>query len=130
LGGTGDFELNRDVMPTTMLQRAASSFNAAKFLMTVSFWLSEPVTSSARLRAVGSEEARCRASLRPPLKLYVLIAAGTARVGTCLAFVAATTWAAFSVLRVNSLIVRGRPRLRRELCRPIPFHLGFYSLLV
>jgi hypothetical protein len=32
------------------------------------------------------------------------IAAGTARVGTCLAFVAATTWAAFSVLRVNSLI--------------------------
>jgi hypothetical protein len=32
------------------------------------------------------------------------IAAGTARVGSCLAFVAATTWAAFSVLRVNSLI--------------------------
>jgi len=32
------------------------------------------------------------------------IAAGTTRVGTCLAFVAATTWAAFSVLHVNSLI--------------------------
>ncbi|MBZ5658377.1 MAG: hypothetical protein LAO56_24230 [Acidobacteriia bacterium] len=32
------------------------------------------------------------------------IAAGTTRVGTCLAFVAATTWAAFSVLLVNSLI--------------------------
>jgi K+-sensing histidine kinase KdpD len=32
------------------------------------------------------------------------IAAGTTRVGSCLAFVAVTTWVAFSVLRVNSLI--------------------------